>query len=63
MSIFESLILNLKKVNDIYTIYDLGDHSKIRKNLFNKYKTFGIEKLDYEPAIFDSGSAKFIYFI
>ena len=61
MSIFNSLITVLKKVNDCYTINDIGGHSVIRKNLIKSYKSFGIEKLNYEPAIFDSGEAKFIY--
>ena len=61
MSIFNSLITVLRKVNDSYTINDVGGHSVIRKNLLELYKSFGIEKLNYEPAIFDSGDAKFIY--
>jgi hypothetical protein len=31
MSIFESLIILISKVNDVYTIYDMGDHRKIKK--------------------------------
>ena len=61
MSVFHSLITVLKKVNDIYTINDLGGHSVIRRNLLKSYKSFGIKNLSYEPAIFDSGDAKFIY--
>lgn len=53
-NIFASLIIVLNKVNDSYNIYDLGDHSKIRTNLLSNYKTFGLEKLDYEPAFFES---------
>ena len=60
-SIFASLIINLKQVNDSYIIYELGDHSFIRKKLLNSYKSFGIKELSYEPAIFDHGEAKFIY--
>jgi len=61
MSIFFSLIINLTKVNDTYTILDLGDHRYIRKRLLEKYKLFGIKELDYEPTIFDEGRNKFIY--
>ena len=59
--LFLSLIIVLNKVNDIYTIYDMGNHVIIRKNLTKYYKFYGINKLDYEPAIFDSGTPKFIY--
>ena len=61
MSIFISLIIVLNKVNDIYTIYDLGVHVHVRKNLLQKYKLFGIKELNYEPAIFDSGEPKFVW--
>ena len=61
MSIFCSLITLLFKVNDSYTINDLGSHTSIRTNLLKKYKSFGIKKLTYEPAIFDKGDTKFIF--
>lgn len=61
MSIFISLITVLNKVNGTYTIYDLGNHMKIRKNLLEKYKSYGIKKLNYEPCIFDNGTSKFVY--
>ena len=61
MSIFISLITVLNKVNDTYTIYDLGDHVKIKTTLLEKYKSFGIETINYEPAIFDDGEPKFVY--
>ena len=61
MSVFHSLITSLNKVNDSYTINDLGGHNIIRKNILKKYKLFGINNLDYEPAIFDGGDPKFIY--
>ena len=61
MSIFISLILNLKKVNDTISIYDLGDHTYIKKTLLKKYKSFGIKELNYDPALFDESSQKFIY--
>lgn len=61
MSIFHSLITVLNKVNDSYIISDIGGHNGIRKNLLENYKSFGINNLDYEPAIFDAGDPKFIY--
>ena len=61
MSVFASLIINLKKVNDTYTILDTGCHYEIRKNILNRYKNFGINKMNYEPAVFDNGDPKFIY--
>lgn len=61
MSIFVSLILVLNKVNDAYNIFDLGSHTGVRAWLLRSYKSFGIDKLDYEPAIFDYGTAKFIW--
>lgn len=61
MSIFVSLISVLNKVNDIYTIYDLGIHALVRKNILEKYKSFGIKELNYEPAIFDNGDPKFVW--
>jgi hypothetical protein len=61
MSIFVSLITILNKVNDIYIIYDLVTHIKIRNKILQKYKSFGIKRLNYEPAIFDSGAPKFIW--
>ena len=61
MSIFISLIIVLNKVNDIYSIYDLGNHIKIRKKLLEKYKSYGIKELNYEPCIFDNGAPKFVY--
>ena len=61
MSIFISLITVLNKVNDTYTVYDLGIHILIRKTLLEKYKSFGIKELNYEPAIFDNGAPKFVW--
>ena len=61
MSIFTSLIIVLNKVNDSYTIYDLNDHTKIRKTILEKYKSYGIKELNYDPAIFDSGDPKFAW--
>ena len=60
-SIFASLIIILNKINDSYNIYDLGDHTRIRKNLLKKYKNFGLKKLDYEPAIFENGAPKCVW--
>ena len=61
MSIFISLITVLNKVNDTYIVYDLGNHVHIRKTLLLRYKSYGIKKLNYEPAIFDSGDQKFVW--
>jgi len=61
MSIFVSLIIVLNKINDTYNIYDLGIHPKIRSRLLNSYNKFGLKGLSYEPAIFDSGTAKFVW--
>ena len=61
MSIFISLITVLNKVNDTYTVYDLGNHVCIRKTLLLKYKSYGIKELNYEPAIFDRGNPKFVW--
>lgn len=60
-SIFISLITILNKVNETIIIYDLGDHSYIKKEILRSYKSFGIKSINYDPAIFDSGEPKFIY--
>jgi hypothetical protein len=60
-SIFISLIIVLNKVNDIYSIYDLGDHSFIKEKILKSFQSYGIKTLNYEPTIFDSGDPKFIY--
>ena len=59
--LFLSLIIDLNRVNDTYTIYDMGNHFFVRKFILNNYKSLGIKELNYEPAIFDSGDQKFIY--
>ena len=59
--IFTSLITVLNKVNDSYTINEMGPHNIIRKKFLRTYKSFGIKELNYEPAIFDSGESKFVY--
>ena len=61
MSVFVSLIVILNKVNDTYIVYDIGRHPIIRKSLLQSYKSFGINELNYEPAIFDSGEPKFVW--
>ena len=61
LGIFLSLILIINKVNDTYSIYDLGAHTHVRKNILKRYKSFGINQLNYEPSIFDTGDSKFIY--
>lgn len=61
MSIFQSLIIFMNKVNDSYTIYDIGGHTIVRKNLLNNYKKYGLEKLDYEPTHFERDIPKFVW--
>lgn len=61
MSIFVSLIIVINKVNDTYNIFDLGSHIFVRTKILTSYKSFGLSELNYEPAIFDSGTAKFIW--
>ena len=61
MSIFFSLITIIDKVNDTYTILDLGNHACIKKNLLDNYKLYGIPELKYDPALFEAGSPKFVY--
>lgn len=61
MSIFQSLIIFMNKVNDSYTIYDLGSHTVARKNLLERYKKFGLEKLDYEPSYIERKIPKFVW--
>jgi len=60
-SIFESLIIVLNKVNNIFTIFDLGHHHSVRTNLLMNYKSYGIKSLNYEPTIFDNGAPKIIW--
>jgi hypothetical protein len=60
-SVFESLIIVLNKVNDTCTIFDFGAHFSVRNNLLMKYKSYGIKRLNYEPAIFDNGDPKFVW--
>ena len=61
MSIFVSLIIVLNKVNDTVIVYDLIGHSRIREKLLKVYKKWGLQKLDYEPSVFDSGDPKFVW--
>ena len=61
MSIFVSLIIILNKTKDTYDIYDLGSHTGVRKKILDNYQQYGIKNLNYNPAIFDSGSAKFVW--
>ena len=61
MSIFVSLIIVLNKVNDTYIVYDLGHHPWIKKTLLKSFRSFGINKLDYDPAFFDDGDIKFVW--
>jgi hypothetical protein len=58
---FESLIIVLNKVNDIYTIHDFGHHYIVRKKLLKNYKSYGIKELNYDPIILNSGAPKFVW--
>ena len=46
VSIFISFITFLNKVNDTYSIYELGDHTRVKKFLLKNYKSFGIKKIN-----------------
>ena len=59
--VFESLIIVLNKVNDIYTVHDFGYHYIVRRKLLKNYKSYGIKELNYEPIILDSGAPKFVW--
>ena len=61
MSIFISLIVNLKKVNDTIYITDLGSHILVRNKLLEIAKSFGVKNITYEPAVFDSGDIKVVW--
>ena len=61
MSVFVSLITILNKTNDTYNIYDLGTHVRVRQVLLKDHQKFGINRLNYDPAVFDSGTAKFVW--
>ena len=54
-------IIILNKVNDTYSVLELWSHTEARKILIEKYKSFGIKELNYEPAIFVSGEPKFVW--
>lgn len=61
MSIFQSLIIFMNKVNDLYTIYDIQSHTKARKYILENYKKLGLQKLDYDPAYFEVDIPKFVW--
>ena len=61
LGLFLSLIIFTNKLKHILTIFDIGNHWKSRKTLLEKYKSYGIKELDYDPAVFDSGGEKFVY--
>ena len=61
MSIFLSLIINLHKVNDTINIYDLGDHTYIKKTLLKQLQSYGIKEINYDPGVFDTSSQKFVW--
>ena len=61
LGVFISLITILKNMNDTINIYEIGPHTTIKTNLLNKYKSYGIKNINYDPIIIDSGSQKFVY--
>ena len=61
LGLFLSLITIIKSVNDSYTIFDMGSHTNVRETLIKNHKIYGLKNLSYEPAIFDSGTPKFVY--
>ena len=61
LGLFLSLIIFINKVNNLYTIFDIGNHWQSRKTLLEKYKLYGIKRLNYDPAVFDNGAEKFVY--
>ena len=61
LPVFLSLITFIKNVSDSFSIFDMGSHEKVRETLIRNHKEYGLKNLLYEPAIFDSGSPKFVY--
>lgn len=43
ISIFQSLIVNKEKINQLYTIFDLGSHTKLKGTFINLYKVNNFE--------------------
>lgn len=43
ISIFQSLIVNLEKINKVYNIYGLGNHTKQKQKFQNLYKDFNFK--------------------
>ena len=39
-SVFARLIIIINKLNDLYTIYDMGHHMYVRKTLLKKYTLY-----------------------
>ena len=44
-SVFETLIINTKKIQTPFTIYKLGNHAMVCKTLKKDYKNFGVSEL------------------
>ena len=57
----EYILIILNKVNDTYSIFDLGSHILVKGVLLNKFKTFGLKEIKYDPGIFDCGDIKYIW--
>ena len=61
IGLFLSLITIVNKVNDIYSVNELGDHTRIKSTFLNKYKSFGIDNINYNPFEFDNSTQRFIW--
>ena len=44
-SVFETVIINTKKNKKVFSVYDLGDHTRIYKTLKEKYLTYGLSNI------------------
>lgn len=45
-SVFETVIINTKKLENVFDVYSLGNHTKIYKTLKDTYKNYGIQSKD-----------------
>ena len=61
MSVFASLIVILKKVNDAYSVNEIGQHTQLKTEILNKYKSFGINELNYNPMKVEKNERRFIW--
>ena len=61
MSVFASLIIILNKVNDTYSVNEIGMHMNLKTDILKKYKSFGINELNYNPMVVDKDERRFIW--